>query len=209
MEEKSFAETLKEKMETRGLNLDRLSEGCGVPKRYLSLIYGGDVKKLPPAPYIRGYIFKIGEVLGIDGQSLWELYKKENQLKISGTEDRLPTNRFALKQKNKTFIILGFFLLVIITYFVWRGPQLLGAPTIEVVYPPQNGITVRDSITKLNGKVSPGDKLTINQEDVILESNGQFSKDVQLEPGINTFEFGAKRFLGRETKVIRQIIYEP
>jgi len=41
-----------------------------------------------------------------------------------------------------------------------------------------------------------------------MDENNNFSKSVLLQGGINSFEIKAKKFLGRETSVTRQIIYQ-
>jgi len=60
----------------------------------------------------------------------------------------------------------------------------------------------------IEGKIDPRDSLELNGEPIYPDSTGSFSEQVPLEQGINTFEFKIKRFLGRETKIQRQIIYE-
>ena len=75
--------------------------------------------------------------------------------------------------------------------------------------PPADGAIINNPIIKLSGKVSAGDKLIINGEEILPEENGRFEKDFSLQPGINTFEFEVKRFLGKEIKIIRQVIYQP
>ena len=42
-----------------------------------------------------------------------------------------------------------------------------------------------------------------------MESDGKFLKDYNLQPGTNEIEIKAKRFLGKEIKVVREIIYQP
>ena len=207
--QKKLSELLREAAELRGLTFERLTELSDIPERYLLALRDGEFGKLPAAPYVRGYLVKLGEVLGIDGEMFWRLYKGEAPIKKSGPQDKLPSNRFAIKSLNKKTIILGAALLLIVIYLVWRAPLFLGTPLIEIISPTANNYVVNTPIVKLVGEINPGDKLTVNGEEVLVGASGRFEKDYELQPGINTFELAAKRFLGKETKLVRRVIYQP
>ena len=51
--------------------------------------------------------------------------------------------------------------------------------------------------------------MTINGNEIFIEDGGKFSKDYNLQPGINEIEIKAKRFLGKEIKVVKEVIYQP
>ncbi len=213
-EGKSLSELLKEAIELRGLDEKKLSELTDIPIHYLIALTNNDFTKLPAIPYVRGYLLKIAETLRIDANLLLKAYKQEvsfRQLKISGPEDKLPSNRFTLKisHRKKNSIIIGIILILLVSYFVWRIDDFLGTPKIQIITPSIDNLIVKTPSIKLSGEVNPRDKLTINGEEILVEKNGQFSKDFSLQPGINTIEFKAKRFLGKEVKVIRQVIYQP
>ena len=83
----------------------------------------------------------------------------------------------------------------------------MGTPTLQVNLP-ENPYSTTDQTLKITGRMNAKDKLTLNQEIVYTNQDGTFQKDVTLSPGLNTFEFNATRFLGRETKIVRQVVYE-
>lgn len=207
--EKNFQEIFNEAIKTRGFNLNKIAEETGVPIRHLTAISAGDFKKLPPAPYVRGYLLKIAEVLGIDGDELWHFYKEENLIKRSGEGDAFPVNRFALKSLNKKKIFIGIILFFGIIYLIFRIDDLLGIPDIKISIPEGNSVIVHNQFIKLTGYVSHKDKLMINNEEIFTELNGHFEKDFQLQEGANAVEFRVKRFLGKEIKVVKEIIYQP
>ena len=74
--------------------------------------------------------------------------------------------------------------------------------------PATNDILVTTSPLKLVGQINPRDKLTINGEELVRDASGHFEKEFPLQDGVNTAEFKVKRFLGKETTVVRQIIYK-
>lgn len=207
--QKKLSELLRDAAELRGLTFDRLAELSDIPERYLLALRDGEFGKLPAAPYVRGYLIKLGEILSVDGEVFWQVYKSEAPIKKSGPQDRLPSNRFAIKSLNKKTIILGAVLLLVVIYLAWRAPIFLGAPSIEIISPAANNYVVKTPQAKLVGEINPSDKLMVNGEEVLVGASGRFEKDYELQPGINTFEFVVKRFLGKETKIVRQIIYQP
>ena len=107
---KDLKTLLNEALDLKNVNHEKLAELTGVPERFLWAIQNVEVEKLPPAPYIRGYIQKISEALHLNHDELWELYKKELEHKTSGVYDTLPVNRFAIRhltRKTLFFIALG------------------------------------------------------------------------------------------------------
>lgn len=213
-EGKNLSELLNEAINLRGLDAKKLSELTDIPVHYLTALSEGDFAKLPAVPYVRGYLIKIAEALRVEADPFLRAYKQEvlvRALKTSGPEDKLPANRFTLKTpfRMKISIAIGIILILLIIYLVWQNTDFLGIPKIEIFNPATDNFIVNSPSIKLQGEINPRDKLTINGEEILVEKNGQFSKDFSLQLGINTIEFKVKRLLGREVKVIKQVIYQP
>lgn len=208
-EDKTFSQLLKDSLESHNLTYEKLSELTGVPTKYLTAIEKNNLAKLPPAPYVRGYIKNISTTLELDGDYLWKAFQDESQLRIAGQKDTMPENRFAKKPLSKSIafgILIG---LLLVTYTSYRINSLLGYPNLSISYPkPPTTIVSTESAT-LVGKVDPQSKLIINNEQVDVASDGTWTKKIILEPGPNSIEIKAKKLLGRELTETRQIIYTP
>jgi hypothetical protein len=48
----------------------------------------------------------------------------------------------------------------------------------------------------------------LNGERIYPDENGNFSKEIELKEEFNTLVFEAKKFLGKESTVTKQIFYE-
>lgn len=206
---KKINDFFKEILSLRNLNLEKLAIMTNVPKNYLAAFCEGNFKKLPPMPYARGYLMKIAEVLDVDGEELWKIYKNEitSQIKIS---DRLPVNRFAGRPFGKKLIAIGIIFVFAIIYLISRADNLLGVPKIEIIVPAGEKIAVFEPMIKLSGRVDNfRDKLTIGGEEIFISENGRFEKEYWLRPGVNEIEFKVKRFLGKEIRIIKEAIYQP
>ncbi|KKQ23129.1 MAG: Transcriptional regulator, partial [Candidatus Wolfebacteria bacterium GW2011_GWC1_37_10] len=208
-DQKNFQEFFREALELRGMTIEKLVELTGISRHALAAIYNGDYKKMPSLPYLRGYLMKIAEILGIDGNQMWQTYKDEINSKIS-IEDKLPHNRFAIKPKSLRKLVIGIIAVSVIIYLVFRIDNLLGIPKIEIINPLMDSLEINEERIKLEGKLDNyWDKLTINNEEIFVNEDGYFEKDFQLLYGENNIEFKVKRFLGKEVKLEKKVIYQP
>ena len=207
---KNLKSLLDEALELRNVNLEKLSALTGIPERYIWAIQNVEIDKLPPYPYVRGYIKKISLALSLNHDEIWELYKKELSHKTSGAYDKLPSNRFAIKEVSKKSIGLGLLAILLLIYLGMNLNRLIGEPELIITNPQELIVAVTGELFELSGRLGQRrDKLLINNEEIFVESDGSFTKDINLQPGLNTIEFKAKRLLGREKIAIRQILYQP
>lgn len=82
------------------------------------------------------------------------------------------------------------------------------APTLNVVNPTENFITNQPQITvegTTNDATSSPVTVTINNEPVIVQSNGSFSKQITLSEGENTITVVATDGAGKSTTVVRHV----
>jgi hypothetical protein len=210
MNEKGFKHIFVEALSTRGFSTERLSELSGVPERYIEALRAGNYESLPSAPYVRGYIFKIATLMGVSGDEWWRAYREEHAPRGAGAEDRLPSNRFTLKRHITTGRV-ALLVVVVLTlgYGAVRFNAIFGVPKLEITNPSTASIVVTMDRYRVTGKVSAGDSLTVNGESEMIKSDGSFEKELQLYPGVNTFEFKVSHFLGRDAEETRKIVYQP
>lgn len=208
--DKNLGELLAEIAGSRGVTAEKLSELTNIPKRYITALFENDIKNMPAAPYVRGYLTKIASILGIDSESLYEAYHRLN-LKTSGREDFLPKNRFALTKSRKGLAALAGVLLIVGYLGSVRLNAALGIPSIDINLPAKvddrDFLETRESVYAVEGKIDAKDSISINNEAIPTDESGLFFKEIALDKGLNTFEIRVKRFLGRETTIIRKVFY--
>lgn len=206
----SLKEFIASEREFKGISLEKLSETAGIPIKFLSDLENGQYEKMPADIYVRNYFQKIADVLGLDCQQFWELYRIEKKnLKISGPGDVLPINRFSLRQSHGRFFSLKkmtvmFLGILILGYLGWQISFLFASPRLNLDVPP---IVFQNNID-LTGSISPQDQLTINGNSVYIDKEGHFVYKYQLQPGANNFEFKVKRIFGKEKMFSKVIFYE-
>lgn len=208
MESKQLKDIILEKLEGKGLNLEKLASLTGIPRHYLEYILKGEWGKMPASPYSRGYFRKLEGVLDCADEDLWKIYKEETEVASSGANDKLPENRFAIKRKSPKWIWIGAVLAVLAGYAAINARQLIGIPRLNIDNPLSATVISNNPFYNFSGAIDPKDKLFINGEEVYTEQDGRFQQNYDLQPGLNTFEVIAKRFLGKEVKSVKQIIYQ-
>ncbi|OGY67471.1 MAG: hypothetical protein A3H63_01085 [Candidatus Harrisonbacteria bacterium RIFCSPLOWO2_02_FULL_45_10c] len=206
---KDLKTLLDEALELKNVSHDKLAQATGIPERYIWALHNMEIDKLPAAPYVRGYIKKISEILHLNHDELWELYKKALEHKQSGVYDTLPINRFAIKRLSKKIIIGGVIGAAVLIYILINISRLTGLPKLIVTNPAFDISTTSENIIRLTGYLEQRDKLLVNEEEIFIASDGTFNKEYDLQPGLNTIEFKAQRFLGREVTEIKQVMYQP
>lgn len=82
------------------------------------------------------------------------------------------------------------------------------APTLNITAPADNMVTNTETIT-VTGTTSDATSspvtVTVNEEPVEVQENGNFSKEITLEPGANTITVVAKDAAGKNTTVTRHV----
>ena len=68
---------LRDRMKDKGISLKRLADLTGIAINHIENMLRGDFEHVPPTPYFRGYLIRLGEVLNFDGEAWWEKIKRE------------------------------------------------------------------------------------------------------------------------------------
>ena len=206
----SLAELLKETRQNKNISLEKLSEITKIQVYHLEAIESGQFEKLPPLVYRDGILKRLAKFLEIDKNKILEIYKDENpSTDLSyASEPLLPKNffYFILTPKKLTLFLGGLFFILISLYLWYQFNFLIGPPTL-VIEPKEDIITKNEAIL-IRGRTDSRIDLTINGENVYVDSNGGFSKDVQLAAGLNVVEVKAINNFGKITKIVRQIFRE-
>jgi len=205
-DKRSISDMIRNQMAAKELDAKRVIEATAIPDSYLSALLESQSEKLPPFPYVRNYLVRLADFLGLEKEEVLAAYRREFIEKVSGPADRLPQNRFALPSGRRRWIVVLIGILIVIAA-ITLGSRALSTPTFLLIIPDpnQNPYVVAESLITLRGRANPSDTLMINGETVPISEDGTFSKEYQLDPELNTFTFSIKRFLGKEVTITKQV----
>lgn len=208
MPDRRLSETIQEVMHAKGFDVAKLAQMTGVSDRYIEFLIEEKFSKLPAAPYVRGYISRISQVLGLNPETTWQEYLTNNaSLRKAGESDRMPKNRFTSKNPVSKVLLVVCGIGIIISLAVLRT-LYVNNPKVEFQNLKEDITIVKEPKFTIKGKIDPTYKLTLNNGEIFLDKEGAFEKEVVLEPGFNTFTFNAKKILGREFQIKKQIFYQ-
>ncbi len=201
----NLAEIIIEALKAKGLTLARLAEMTDVPESVLATLLEEKYGKLPPAPYIRGYLLRVAEALGLDGSRLWAEYLRDRgEIKRPGARDVLPPNRFRTGKFRRKSWIIGVAIVIVFGYIILRLPGLLGTSSLDLQPFPT---TVTSPNLIVQGKINPTDQLSLNGAVIYPDKSGNFQQEITLQPGFNTLTFDVKKLMGQTYTVTRQVFY--
>lgn len=204
----SFEQFFADRIKERGISLKKLADVTGIAPMHIESLLRGDFENMPSAPYLRGYLLKLGQELNFDGDEWWRRMKKEGLVKNSGSMDTLPRNRFLRQSPPKYLWAIGV-AIIFVLYFAFQAPHIFGKPTLTVAFPDASPYITISSTLVISGTVSNADALYLNDsQEITIAQNGAWEQTVLLGAGPNPFKITAKKFLGGETNVTEEILYQ-
>ena len=203
-------EAIADRLAAKGWNVEHLAKLSGLPASVIAALVSGDQKRTPSAPYLRGYLERIAPLLELDAPALWSLYHAHDFIRSAGARDALPKNRYALGYGARRWWLAAVCAAALLfVYFGWRGLGLLRQPALTITNPGDEITAVSSPTIILEGFSNPRDRVTIDGEEAFVAPDGRFQKEYALDPGMNVIEIATRRFLGKETRIMRQVIYQP
>lgn len=207
----SLGERLKRARLEANVSLDDLASVTKIPKSYLMFLEEGQYDQLPADVYVRGYLKAYIRCLGLDDHEMLELYKRER-----GIQENVKKSKTKIKKSKINFIITpkmikiaGIVLLVLgLFFYLWIQLHTLAAPPKLEITNPVSDLTINQDTIKIKGKTEPEVELFINDQQVSLDSQGNFEETIGLTKGMNTLNIKAKSKVGKETSVLRKILVE-
>lgn len=109
----------------------------------------------------------------------------------------------------KIILFLFVLFLVLVVFYFWKEICfLIKPPALEVFQPPMD-ITVNQEKFEMTGKTTPFAYLTLGDEEIYIDKEGNFKKEINLQEGLNTLKIEAKNRFGKTNTIIRRIIFNP
>ncbi len=210
IEELPLENVFERKRKEKKISLRGLSQKTGISIRNLEKIEMGDWENLPASIYIEDFLSKCAVAFSENKDFFLDLYKKEIFLRKDNKDSsikKVSKRAFVITPKIIAKVSFVLFIAVILFYFIIQLNYLLGDPKL-VVTNPKNDIITKSKEIKISGNTQPDNKITINENDVFVSSDGSFFEVIPLQDGINTIKIKALNRLNKESLIIRRIILE-
>ena len=207
---RTVGQVLKEERERKFYTLDEIEKITKIRKELLEALEAGQYLKLPPQTFVQGFIKNYGKFLGLSQDKLLAIYRREfSELKhppriLDSFKEPVEKKKFKLTPARALgSVVLG----LIIIFFVYLWIQyrfLVGGPFLEVNQP-INQLNITSPTVQVTGRTDPEAKVSINNQEVRVDTSGKFSQEIKLIDSISNIEISAKSKSGQVTKIERTV----
>jgi hypothetical protein len=97
--------------------------------------------------------------------------------------------------------------IVVGAYIGWQLFNLWSPPRLNITDPAAD-ISTRELMITVHGQTEPETTVTLNNDQLNVDSAGSFQSTVDLRPGLNTLEFSARSKHSGTRVVTRQVLVE-
>lgn len=198
-----------EERKSKNLSLEEVSRATKIREEFLSAIERGDYKKLPSAAYAHGFVRNYAKFLGLPVEKSLAIFRREfDEKKSIEVLPRSLTNSgdFSLPRFKigKSAFLIGIVFVIIGAFLFFQYRAALFNPGLKIDTPRENQ-TLSSLTVEVNGKTDPNAILSIENEQVTINSDGSFKKQITVFPGSTALTFQVENKFGRTTTVKRNI----
>ncbi|MDP3758103.1 MAG: helix-turn-helix domain-containing protein [Candidatus Daviesbacteria bacterium] len=207
---RTVGQILKEEREKKFYTLDEIEKATKIRIELLEALEAGQYFKLPPPTFVQGFIRNYGKFLKLDPEKLLAIFRREfsegkHPPRILETfSNPVDKKRFKLTPSR---VLGGVILILIIIFFIYLWFEyrfLVGGPFLEVKEP-VNQFNTSSPVVEVTGRTDPEAKLSINNQEIGVDTAGKFSQEIKLSDDTNTIEISAVSKSGKVTKVERTV----
>ena len=195
---RGFGSTLKAARRRLGTNLEQAETATRIPLKYLQALEDGQFFSLPAEAYNVGYVRGYAEYLHLDPERLIQMYREERSIshhqksnQVSFSPKKISDWHFLITPK--LLGVLGMFILFgAVSGYIFNELRQFTQPPKLLLSGIESEFTTTKDLVSVKGQTSPGATVTINNEPIFVASDGSFSQDIQLSPGVNDVTVQAK-----------------
>ena len=184
------------------LSLEAAADQISVSKRHLEILEKNNFSALPPEIYVKGFIRRYCELLGLDPIKAVYLFEKNKSAiqKDSPIRSGIVYSWFDKIVSYRNLVILIVVLLAAssLVYLFKVIYPMYAKPAFNLTYPVGCPFQTAEEKAEIKGSVQSESKIWINEEEVLADKNGIFSCPLFLKQGENIIRFKVVNKFGKE-----------
>lgn len=182
------------------LSQEQVSHQTGVKLKFLQGLESGDFGVLPAEVYVLGFLRQLAQLYSTSPVELAEQYKKEQaiQKQMSRPAGLLSQSfygkyfqKLVITPKILTLVLGLLFVALTLGYIVWQVWSINKTPALRVLQPADNSVIAGAFVT-VRGQTDPGMLVSVNDQNIFVDSQGSFSTQLGLTPGPKDIVITAK-----------------
>jgi cytoskeletal protein RodZ len=199
----TLPEYLKSARESFSYNLEHVAKITNISPKFVEYLEAGYYHKLPADVYVYGFLRKLAELYRTEAELLIFQYKKERGVH-ENLNKKVPAyksytdSKFEITPKTIAFSALVAFVIFILGYLFYQVHAINQPPKITVT-DPKDGSRISSSSVVVLGYTDVGVKLTMNDQQIFVDSDGNFKQPVSISSGEKILTFTARNNFGKQT----------
>lgn len=207
----TLGEKLKEVRDEKRISLAEASRATRIQVKYLEKLEEGKFSELPADVYVKGFLRSYAAYLGISDLALIKAYDREKEIQknikkkdLKETFNRpIDISTFAVTPKHLV-VALSAILVFLGFFYIYREANLFISTPRLVVAEPMDGAEIGERSVSVSGMAERDAEVTINDQIVIVDDEGNFRADIGIQRGVNAITVKAtNRFEKEAAKTIQ------
>lgn len=210
---RKVGDILKKRRIEKNLTLEDVEKRTKIRKKFLQAIEDGDYALFSSSTYLRGFIKNYSDFLNLPTPEILAIFRREfdenEQIGIipRGLSEPLHVPLTRLTPTKISFIAAVTLLILFFAYLIRGYISVTGVPEL-IVEKPKAGEKIVSEKLIVAGKTDPNARLTINNQEVLVDQDGVFSKEVTVSKNTTSLTIVAENKEGKKAVVERVIEVE-
>jgi len=209
MKEETLGQVFKRYREAEKIRVEQVEKDTKISKRMILAIEADDFQNLPDDLYTKNIIKTYASYLSLDYNKLLNLYlvSREKYKQNDSQAESLKKIKIYLTPQRIRNIIIIIIIVVLLSYLglqiynVYQPPQL-------VILQPDKNLIISQNYIEIKGKTEKEAQVFINDKEVFLDQQGNFSATLDLQKGMNLIKISAVKKQGKANTVYREILVQ-
>lgn len=204
----TVGQILKEARLKKKISVANLAKTTKIKKEFIILIENNAWDKLPEFPVVSGFVKNLSVSLNIPVNSTNAVLRRDyppKKLFINPKPDVDSKFRWSPKL---TFVVgITAIFLVVVMYLSFEYMKFVRPPELSILMPKENEIVLQSKV-KISGKTTTDSVVTVNNQPVLLDQDGNFETEIDILKETKELIFKAVSRSGKVTEIIRKIKVE-
>ncbi|OGG16997.1 hypothetical protein A3D77_03665 [Candidatus Gottesmanbacteria bacterium RIFCSPHIGHO2_02_FULL_39_11] len=210
---RTVGEILKKARFEKHLSLEEVEKTLRIRKKFLEALETNRWSDLPSLPYIKGFLKNYSVFLGLLPDEILAVFRRQfsekEEIKVLPQKLKGDSLPFSLRITPQivTITLITAFLTLFFGYLFSQYRAYTSPPDLTIDRP-QEGEIVKSKDIQVSGKTDSDVVLSVNDQKIALEGNGEFKTTLTLTPGINTIIIQSVRKNGKKHTITRIVSYQ-
>lgn len=187
---------LKNARQDKDLEIYEISKKLKIPAKYLEAIENETNSSFPHEPYCSLIVKDYANFLGLNGEDILPIFRRDYAELIKEKQAISPKVFFTPQYTFKFAVILS--IIVFVAYLSFEYLKFNRPPSLTIDWPNENSISANSTV-EISGVTDPESTVRINNDLIIVDTNGNFQKKVNISSPDTKIVIESKSISGKTT----------